>query len=763
MDIEQFKALAGSIDGVNIQKIQLDEPFIDFAARFAAMTGTVVLMSGGDLDCARYHILATKPWLSFFGRGRAMTIKINDQEHRFEADPFATLQTLLTAFRIEMHGLSQEFPVPVSAGLFGYLSYDLKDHLEKLPRTSMDDLHLPQICLFAPSMVVVHDKRNKGTYLSCLKRILPDGRRSDQEFGAFETILNSNPPENNSYRGGARGFGSNFEKQDYIHSIEKIKEYIASGHVYQVNMSQRFEMDFEGNAFSLFQTLYRNNPAPFFAYIHAGNHWIVSTSPERFVMRAGDRVETRPIKGTRPRGANPTEDKRFAHDLLTSKKDAAELSMIVDLMRNDLGKVCAAGTVHVAEHKRLEAYQNVYHLISIVEGILDRNYDSVDLIKAVFPGGSITGCPKIRSMEIIDELEPNRRHIYTGSIGYISFHDTMDLSIAIRTAAIVNNKIIFSTGGGIVIDSEPIDEFDETLHKGQTLMEAFQGEKPRLGKQATAWINGSIKPLEQASIPVSDLGLQYGYGLFETIRVEKGKPISFDEHMERFNLAWQQLFFQPPPDLTWRDIIDQVINNNGLSDQTAALKIIATKGDRDDPPYNNSIIVMCRPYTHRLAGKKPAGLNIVTFPRPRQTPLADYKTLNYLYCFLAGKWAKTRGADEALLMNPDGTVSETNTGNIILMENRTVILPVSPHVLPGTMEKTVCRLFAKQGYEIINREVRPEDFFEADLALVSNSLMGVAPALSLDGKMLREPSDLWDDINKEVFHVVDSQQNKIKG
>ena len=195
--------------------------------------------------------------------------------------------------------------------------------------------------------------------------------------------------------------------------------------------------------------------------------------------------------------------------------------MIVDLLRNDIGKVCRVGSVRVMEHKRLEAYQNVYHLVSIVEGRLDQDCDSVDLLKATFPGGSITGCPKIRTMEIIDELEPCPRHIYTGSIGYISFHDTMDLSIAIRTATIYNGKIMFSVGGGIVFDSDPLDEYEETIHKGRTLMEVFKGKEKKAAKKDYVWINGALELLDQASIPVTDQGFQYGYEFFETIRVKR--------------------------------------------------------------------------------------------------------------------------------------------------------------------------------------------------------------------------------------------------
>lgn len=748
LDLQSVK---NNIKSIHLEKIELDEPFIDFSARFASKPGTVVLMSGGDLDCSRYHIIAAEPWLTFLGRGNRLRISIENKSYRFEGDPFDTLRTLINRYNLDQNILPQDLPVPVASGLFGYFSYDLKDSLEKLPRTSVDDLGLPHICLFAPSLIVIHDKIEESTYLCVPERKVLGRNNLDNDLKNFKTIISTDLQEHGTFSSGKTVFRSNFMKTDYMATIQKIKEYIASGHVYQVNMSQRIEMDFDGDTFSLFKTLYNNNPAPFFAFIQAGDHQIVSTSPERFIQRKGDRVETRPIKGTRPRGTSDEEDNRLRLELLKSKKDDAELSMIVDLLRNDLGKVCVRGTVRVAEHKRLEAYQNVYHLISIVEGKLSHDFDSVDLMTATFPGGSITGCPKIRAMEIIDELEPTRRHIYTGSIGYISFHDTMDLSIAIRTATILNNKILFSVGGGIVYDSDPKEEFDETLHKGRTIMEVLHGNNKRSNKKPSVWINGTFKSLEQASVPITDLGFQYGFGFFETVRINKGEPKYLEEHIQRFNEATEQLFFQDPPDITWDDIIDQVISRNGLKNQVAAVKITATRGDRETPPFNNTYIVTARPYSHRLSKKSEPGLNIVTYPEPRQTPLADHKTLNYLYYFLSGKWATSKGADEALIMNPDETVSETNTGNIILIKDNTVTTPSSPHALPGIMEKTVLKLLMEWGFHINKKGILTKDILDADQVIITNSLMGAVPALRLDNKELRNTSDLWQKINNEVL------------
>ena len=742
--LQEIKQTFGPVTGVHTEQISLKESFPEMAARFAHLPGTVLLMSGGDLDCARHHILGTDPWLIFQGRGRRMRIQAGSETLSFDADPFDTLRAILNAFHLN----TPDLPQPLSAGLMGYLSYDLKDALEELPRTSVDDLGLPHIWFAAPSVFVVHDKQKNTTRLCIPRR---DGIEADQIAAEFRDRLSEPPPEAASFSGNAAGFSSNFTRPVYMAAIDRIREYIASGHVYQVNMSQRFGMDFTGDPFALFRALYDMNPAPFFAYINAGDHQVVSTSPERFISQTGQAIETRPIKGTRPRGKTPQEDKALARELQTSKKDNAELSMIVDLMRNDIGKVCEAGSVRVAEHKRLEAYQNVWHLVSVVEGTLDRDKDAVDLIKATFPGGSITGCPKIRSMEIIDELEPNRRHIYTGSIGYISFHDTTDLSIAIRTATVCNGKIVFSVGGGIVYDSDPADEYDETLHKGQTLMSVFQGTEKQAEIRPYAWINGSLSPLNQALIPAAHPGFQFGYGFFETIRTDQGIPRYLPEHLDRFEKTWQQLFPGEPPDLTWAEIISQVIEKNGLDGQVAAVKIIAARGDRALPPYTHSLLVMARPYTHRLAGKAVPGIRLGTWPHPRQTPLADHKTLNYLAYLRAGEWAAANGYDEALILNPDQSISEGNTTNLLLVRGKTVIRPSSPHVLPGVMEKAVCDHLTSQGYHMERQALTKADLFDGGEVLLTNSLMGVVPVISLDGQELPPPSDLWQQLNREVL------------
>jgi para-aminobenzoate synthetase component I len=269
------------------------------------------------------------------------------------------------------------------------------------------------------------------------------------------------------------GLRANFSHEGYLRAIGRAREYIIEGDIFEVNLSQRFEAELEIPPFDLYRRLREVNPAPFSAYLDFEELTIVSASPERFLKLTGDRVETRPIKGTIRRGKNPSEDRANAQQLLASAKDNAENMMIVDLERNDLGRVCRFGSVKVTELAVLETFPTVFHLTSTVVGQLREGVSWVDLLKATFPGGSITGAPKVRSMEIIDELEPTRRSVYTGSLGYLSFNGNLDLNIVIRTFLIKGRRAYFQAGGAVVFDSNPEAEYSETLDKVSALVSAL--------------------------------------------------------------------------------------------------------------------------------------------------------------------------------------------------------------------------------------------------------------------------------------------------
>ena len=735
----------GRITEVVRAELECSASLVELGARLAEVPGTVVLASGGEQDCARYHIIGACPWLEVRARGRQVEIKIDGQAFRFEADPFEVIRWIINTCSVPQY-LHQ---APFCAGLMGYLAYDLKDLIEDLPGTSVDDLGLPHLLFYSPAVAVVHDRMNGKTTAYGLQRDTGEDVRG--KLLEIKRIFSSPLPSPAPWESSAQGFESSFDRLDYLAAVSRTREYIAAGDVYQVNLSQRFSIRFDGDPYRLFIRLFQMNPAPFFAFINAGDYQIVSTSPERFLLRKGDRVETRPIKGTRPRSSDSGLDAAYRKQLLESPKDAAELAMIVDLLRNDIGKVCRAGSVRVAEHKRIEAYSNVYHLVSVVEGELEESKDAIDLVRATFPGGSITGCPKVRAMEIIDELEPCRRHVYTGSIGYFSFHDTLDLSIAIRTATVLGNRLIFSVGGGIVYDSDPEAEYQETLDKGRTLMEAIGGFQQESG-YGRIWFNGRITDTDKARVPVTSLGLQYGFGFFETIRSLAGRQALLGDHLARFHRSWKELFRLPGPDVDWQAVIKQVLEANGLGNSSARLKIMAAFGTRHRPPFDYNLVVSAKPYVHRLKALGVAGLDLVTYPLARQSPLAAHKSLNYLYYHKAGDWARKQGGHEALVLNPDGTVSETNTANLLLVYGNTLIRPISTAALPGVMTACVTRLLAGRGYDIQQKTVRHRDLRSAEGVFLTNALMGLVPVASLDGDQLAEKDTLpWRRINNEII------------
>lgn len=757
--------LPAPLRGVYQERLTLTDPFVDVVSRFADEPGTVALLSGGSLDSARYHILGLRPWLSLRERNGEVVASFAGRSLVAQADPFAVLDALVERYRLPG---PEEIP-PLSAGLLGYLAYDLKDCLEVLPRTSCDDLLLPRLYLAAPSILLVHDRHEGSTVAHA--PVFDAGDDAGEEaarrrLAQLQQCLSNPDRPLRSATATVGALTSGLSRDEYVEAVEAIRDYIVRGHVYQVNMSQRFETAFRGDAFALFTHLFEKNPAPFFAFIQAGDHQIVSTSPERFIQLADGKVETRPIKGTRPRGKTPEQDRAMRRELETSRKDDAELSMIVDLLRNDIGKVCAAQSVRVTEHKRLEAYENVYHLVSVVEGRLDQDKSSVDLIRATFPGGSITGCPKIRSMEIIDELEPVRRHIYTGSIGYLGLHGTMDLSIAIRTATITAGRLVFSVGGGCVYDSNPVDEYEETLHKGRTLMDALERKSEAAAEVEQAleqarfgWCNGKLKRMSDMTVSVEDEGFAYGYGCFETVRVEHGRPLMLDAHLARFRRAWAQLFALPFPDLTWSDIIDQVMSKNRLGDRVAAVKLLAAAGKAGQSAPGAAamtVAVTARPYRHRLEGSPRRGLRLAVYPHRRHTHLAEHKTTNYMFQRLAGMWAHEQDADEAVLLNADGSVSETHTANLLCRIDGTWVQPLSEHALPGTMEHAVCELLGSWGMRVERRRVAVEDLKHAQHIMMTNALIGAVPVIAVDGTLIPDDADLCKRIRAALFVEVGS-------
>jgi len=444
-----------------------DRRFLDEATTLAALPYSCVLLSGGTHECGQYSMATWDPCMCLSAKGRKVTVLTGDGEQVLEDDPFSVLDEQLSS-------LQPDFPLqaaPFAGGAVGYLAYELKNHIERLPQGAVDDLCLPDLLMAFPRKVLVHD-RDERTLRMLRLEYEGDGG------GELPAPTVTGVAGRSTTAGKVR---STFTREEYCEAVGKIRRYIRNGDVYQVNLSQRFTFPFSGDPFELWIKLHDANPAPFYAWINGGDHRVLSTSMERFLRRRGDRVETRPIKGTRGRGATPGEDRDFRRNLLKDAKDDAELSMIVDLHRNDLSRVCLPRTVRVEEHRRIEQYSNVFHLVSVITGDLAPGTSSVDLLRATFPGGSITGCPRIRAMEIIDELEPVVRHVYTGAIGYLGLHRNIDLNVAIRTAVHQDGQCRFSAGGGVVHDSDEEGEYHETLQKARTMFEVLQaGEEYNL-------------------------------------------------------------------------------------------------------------------------------------------------------------------------------------------------------------------------------------------------------------------------------------------
>jgi len=393
----------------------------EIAAAFHEEEGFAFLNSSrNDGDQGRYSILAWRP--------RAV-VRMKDE------DPFPAIDRLLRS--------------GVIGGVIGYFSYDLFRFLEQYGELkAVDDLGLPDCWLAAYDKVLIFDHQSNKWNGEVPQR------------ASHPQICRIGDPE------------LNMTREQYVAAVERALEYIAAGDIYQVNLSQRFSHSFEGSPFALFSALRNVSPSFYGAYLNCGDHAVISSSPELFLRRRGQVIETRPIKGTRPRGRNGEEDSVLKGELLGSAKEAAELTMVVDLERNDLGRVCEYGSVEVVAHRYVDELPTLFHTVSTVRGRLREDVGAVDILRATFPGGSISGCPKIRAIEIIDELEPTRRHVYTGAMGFFAPNHDLTLNVAIRTMTVAAKQVHYQVGSGIVADSSPEKEYEETLQKAAGMRSA---------------------------------------------------------------------------------------------------------------------------------------------------------------------------------------------------------------------------------------------------------------------------------------------------
>jgi para-aminobenzoate synthetase component 1 len=469
----------------------------------------VVLLRSAFLDStqARYSFVTARPFATFRAFGsRCETNSAGLSRVQF-GNPWRVLDSLMARYEL-LEEMDLPFPL---GGCFGYWGYDLKNFVEpKLSRRAANDLELPDCQVGFYDSLVVFDHRLGKTWIVSTgldadgsrsesrarereefwrARLTTEGKRtspvSDVAADVRRLMLSKDRVSASSrrllqHKGGQRegSVSSNLTRADFVARVERALAYIRAGDIYQVNLSHRLECPITRSGWELFQNLSSVSPAPFSAYLDLGNFQIASSSPELFLRLNGSQIQTRPIKGTRPRAADPTRDAQLTYELQTSAKEMAELVMITDLLRNDLGKVCEFGSVHVPELVRLERYPHVQHLVSTVEGRLRPKVTHFEALASCFPGGSVTGAPKFRAMEIIDELEPNTRGPYTGALGYLGFNRESQLSIVIRAAICKDRRAYFHAGAGIVAESIPAAEFEETFAKAGGFFEALKLQPP---------------------------------------------------------------------------------------------------------------------------------------------------------------------------------------------------------------------------------------------------------------------------------------------
>ena len=440
-------------------------------------------VTGGEVR-GRYSIVGMKPDLIWRSEGETSSL---NRMARYDSDAFEPQEMkpleALRALIAESHiDLPDDLP-QACAGLFGYLGYDMIRHVEHLPDVNPDVLGVPDAIMLRPSVVAVLDGV-KGEVTVVSPAWVSDGQSARAAYAqAAERVMDAVRDMERAMPTATRDLGHaedapeptcNFTHQGYLDAVEKAKEYIKAGDIFQVVPSQRWCQEFKHPPFSLYRSLRRTNPSPFMFYFNFGGFQVVGASPEILVRVFGNEVTIRPIAGTRKRGATPEEDRELEADLLADEKELAEHLMLLDLGRNDVGKVAKIGTVHPTEEFIVERYSHVMHIVSNVVGELHEDQDALSAFFAGMPAGTVSGAPKVRAMEIIDELEPEKRGIYGGGCGYFSAGGDMDMCIALRTAVVKDEKLYIQAGGGVVYDSDPEAEYMETVHKSGAIRKAAE-------------------------------------------------------------------------------------------------------------------------------------------------------------------------------------------------------------------------------------------------------------------------------------------------
>ena len=491
--LEEARGLSASHNVIPVSHRFLDDTETPVSAflKLRRGAGCFLLESAEQgLRIGRYSFLGIKAWESIRLTGDNVTVRRGgvDSHHRLAAhggDPFAFMADHLANYRVPHLA---DLP-PFVGGAVGYFGYDCVRHVEHLPAAPPDDLGLPEMAFLLTDVIVVFDHLQHT--ITLLTNIFCDEEPDfDAAYAAavarlanIKARLRAPLPSPDLTNGPERAMGgstesvavrSSFEREDFLAAVERIREYIRAGDAFQVVLSQRFQLPVPVTGFSIYRGLRAVNPSPYMYYIAFRDFEVVGSSPEPLVTVTGRHAETRPIAGTRPRGETPLQDARLAEEMLVDEKERAEHLMLVDLGRNDLGRVCRPGTVRMESFMEVERYSHVMHMVSAVSGELEDGVDAMDALRAVFPAGTVSGAPKVRAMEIIDELEPLRRGPYAGAIGYLSYSGDLDACIYIRTILVRHGQAYVQAGAGIVADSDPESEFRETENKAGAMLRAIE-------------------------------------------------------------------------------------------------------------------------------------------------------------------------------------------------------------------------------------------------------------------------------------------------
>ncbi|MDX2322580.1 MAG: aminodeoxychorismate synthase component I [Moritella sp.] len=430
-----------------------------------------ILLESGSTDHidSRFHIIVADPIATLVTEDKQTTISQASGTTVTDDDSFAVLQTLKQQLIGELSAYTQDIELPFIAGALGYFGYDLGRNIENIGNTANNDLHFPDMAVGLYDWAIVIDIKLQQAWQIQFSDNAEQAwqQRHDwlSQSGVGEPLTNTVTNSTATKFALQSSWQSNMSKQAYHQKFAQIQNYLRSGDCYQINLAQRFHNQYQGDEWQAYCTLSQHNKAPFSAFMRLADKAVLSISPERFIQVKDAIIETKPIKGTRPRSQDPQIDQANAQALQIAEKDRAENLMIVDLLRNDIGKIAVPGSVSVPKLFDIESFPAVHHLVSTITGRLPSDKQPSELLRACFPGGSITGAPKVRAMQIIEELEPHRRSLYCGSIGYLSAHGHMDSSITIRTLLCDRGEIYCWAGGGIVADSVAEDEYQETFDK----------------------------------------------------------------------------------------------------------------------------------------------------------------------------------------------------------------------------------------------------------------------------------------------------------